>query len=71
MKKYKVQAILVERNPLGVQETITNSYTVTDWEEAIDHLMKKHKVSRSFLYIAMDLETQEIVFKTNENKYTK
>ena len=71
MKKYKVQAILIERNSLGVQETITNSYTVTNWEEAIDYLMKKHKVSHSFLYIAMDLETQEIVFKTNENKYTK
>ena len=71
MKKYKVQAILIERTPIGMMETVTNSYTVENYQEALDHLMKKHRSSSSYLYIAMDLETQEIVFKSNENKFSK
>lgn len=70
MKKYRVQAILIETTAReGVRETITNSITCEDWEAGMDYLMKKHKASASFLYIAMDLETQEILAKTRENKY--
>jgi hypothetical protein len=70
MKKYRVQAILIERDNKGVErETITNSISCDDYLQGLDYLMKKHKASGSYLYIAMALETQEIVFKSKENKY--
>jgi hypothetical protein len=70
MTTYIIQAILIERDNKGVdRETIVNSYRSTDYLAALDHLMKKHKATGSYLYIAMNLETQEIVFKSMTNKY--
>lgn len=70
MKEYRVQAILIERDNRGIErETIVNSIKCEDYQQGLDYLMKKHKVSRLYLYIAMDIETQEIVFKSRENKY--
>ena len=69
MTEYIVQAILIERTWRGEAETVVNSLRTTDYQQALDYLMKKHKVSSSYLYIAMEVATQEIVFKSKENKY--
>lgn len=72
MKEYRIQAILIEHTAReGTIETITNSLRSTDYKAAIDYLMKKHRASRSYLYVAMDLETQDIVYKSDENPYCR
>lgn len=70
MKEYIVQAILIDDTGRVTIETVTASLRTTDYQAALDYLMKKHKSSHRYLYIAMDAETQEIVFRSKENKYS-
>ena len=65
MKEYRVQAILID----GTQERVVDSFKTTDYLQTLDFVMKRHKASNKYLYIAMDIETQEIVYKSSENKY--
>lgn len=69
MKEYRVQSILIDNTGRNEIETIVDSFKTTDYKKTLDFVMQKHKTSSSYLYIAMDIETQEIVFKSKENKY--
>lgn len=64
-KKFLVQAILSD----GDFETVIDSIKTDDSNRIIEFLMKKHKSSRKYTYIVMDILTQEIVMKTTNNKY--
>lgn len=69
MKEYRVQAILIDETGRNTVETVVDSFITTDYEKTLDFVMQRHKTSDSYLYIAMDIETQEIVFKSKENKF--
>lgn len=69
MKEYRVQAILIDTTGRNEIETIVDSFKTTDYEKTLDFVMQRHKVSSSYLYIVMDIETQEIIYKSKENKY--
>ena len=69
MKEYLVQAILIDNTGRTTIETVVNSRRTTDYEAALDDLMKLHIHSSSYLYVAIEIETQEIVFKSKANKY--
>ena len=64
-KKFLVQAILTDDNV----ETVIDSIKTDDSNRIVEFLMKKHKSSRKYTYIVMDIFTQEIVMKTTNNKY--
>ena len=63
--KYLVQAILVD----GEIETVTDSIKTDDFSKTLDFVMKRHKTSREHVYLAMEVESQTIVERTNKNKY--
>ena len=65
MGKYLVQAILIA----GVNELVTDSIKTDDYKATLDFVMKRHKASNKYLYIAMEIETQKEVFRTDKNKY--
>ena len=69
MKEYRVQAILIDNTGVKTVETVVNSFLTTDYEKTLDFVMKKHKASNSYLYIVLDIEKQEIIYKSKENKY--
>ena len=69
MKEYRVQAILIDNTGKTEIETVVDSFKTTDYQKTLDFVMQRHKTSSSYLYIVMDIETQEIVFKSKENKY--
>lgn len=69
MKEYRVQAILIDNTGINEVETVVDSFKTTDYEQTLDFVMKRHRHSDSYLYIAMETETQEIVFKSKANKY--
>ena len=69
MKEYKVQAILIDNTGVNTVETVVNSFVTTDYENTLDFVMKKHKSSNKYLYIVLDIEKQNIVYKSKENKY--
>lgn len=71
MKQYIIQSILIDEHGPKTIETVTHSLRSSDYETALDYLMKKHRSSRSFLYIVMDIETEEIIIRTKENKYSR
>lgn len=71
MKEYRVQAILIDETGRNTIESVVDSFKTTDYEKTLDFVMKRHIHCDSYLYIAMDIETQEIVFKSKENKYAK
>ncbi len=69
MKEYIVQAILIDNTGANEVETVVNSFLTTDYKKTLDCVMKRHKSSNSYLYVALDVETQEIIYKSKENKY--
>ena len=69
MEKYRVQAILIDTTGYKTITTITNSYTTSDYEAALDQLMKKHKSCNHYLYNVLDLNTDELIYSSMENKY--
>lgn len=69
MTEYRVQAILIDETGRNTIETVKESFRTTDYKATLDMLMKKHRFSNSYLYIAMAIDTQEVVFKSKENKY--
>ena len=69
MKKYRVQAILIDTTGNKTIETITDSYTTPNYEETLDRIMKKHKSSNHYLYNVLDLDTVELIYSSAENKY--
>lgn len=69
MKEYRVQAILIDETGRNTIETVVDSFRTTDYEKTLDFVMGRHKVSSSYLYIVMDIETQEIIYRSKENKY--
>ena len=68
-KEYRVQAILIDVTGESVIETIIDSFLTTDYKKTLDTVMKRHKNSNKYLYIVLDIETQEIIYKSKENKY--
>ena len=71
MKEYRVQAILIDETGRNTIESVVDSFRTTDYQKTLDFVMKRHIHCDSYLYIAMDIETQEIVFKSKENKYAR
>ena len=69
MKEYRVQAILIDETGRNTIESVVDSFKTTDYKKTLDFVMQRHKISDSYLYIVMDIETQEIIFKSKENKY--
>ena len=69
MKKYRVQAILIDATGNKTIETIINSYTTPDYEAALDQLMKKHKSCNHYLYNVLDIDTDKLIYSSMENKY--
>jgi hypothetical protein len=69
MKEYRVQAILIDDTGRNEIETVVDSFKTTDYKKTLDFVMQRHKISSSYLYIVMDIETQEIIYKSKENKY--
>lgn len=64
--KYLAQAILID----GEVETVVNSIKTDDYNATIRFLMQRHKSSSQYLYIAMDIETQEILVHTEQNLFS-
>ena len=71
MKKYLVQAILIDNTGRETIETVINSIRTDDDKAAVEYLMKKHRGSDKYLYNVMDLETQEIIISTTRNIYQR
>lgn len=69
MKEYRVQAILIDETGRNTIETVVDSFKTTDYEKTLDFVMQRHKISDSYLYIVMDIETQKIIYRSKENKY--
>ena len=70
MKRYRIQSILIEYDNRGrCRETITHSIRCEDYQAGLEYLMKKHRVSGSFLYNVLDLETGELLVSTKTNPY--
>lgn len=69
MKLYRVQAILIDNTGRNEIETVVDSFLTSDYIKTLDFVMQRHKISSSYLYIVMDIETQEIIYKSKENKY--
>jgi hypothetical protein len=70
MAKYRVQAILIDETGRNTIETVVDSFSTDDYEKTLDFVMKRHKISSSYLYIVMEIETQKIIYKSKENKYS-
>lgn len=70
MKEYRVQAILIDETGRNTIETVIDSFRTGDWKKTLDYAMQRHKISSSYLYIVMDIETKEIIYKSKENKYS-
>ena len=60
---------MIDETGRNIIETVIESVLTEDWKSSIDKLMKRHRHSRAYLYIAMNSETQEMVFKSKINKY--
>lgn len=69
MTEYRVQAILIDNTGRNEIETVVDSFRTTDYEKTLDFVMQRHKTSSSYLYIVMEIETQNIIYKSKENKY--
>lgn len=63
--KYLVQAILIDCDI----ETVQDSFKTDNYHEVLDFVMKRHKNSNSYIYIVLDLNTQEALIRTTENKF--
>ena len=63
--KYLVQAILID----GDLETVIDSIKTDNYQETLDFVMKRHKISSSYLYIVLELDTREVLIRTKENKF--
>ena len=67
-KKFLVQSILFDDNG---QETIIESIKTDNYTKTIDLLMQRHKHSNKYVYIAMQINDQNVIYKIRENKYFK
>lgn len=61
--KYLVQAILHD----GEIETVIDSFKTDDYKQTIEFLMKKHRNCNRYQYVAMDIETGELLENTTKN----
>ena len=68
-KMYLIQAILIDDTGRNTIETVVNSIKSDDYNTAIEFLMKKHKNSTHYLYRAIEIENQQVVASTTENKF--
>ena len=69
MKEYRVQAILIDSTGRNKIETVIDSFKTTDYEKTLEFVMKKHRFCNDYLYVAMEIENQKIIFKSKENKF--
>ena len=69
MKEYRVQAILIDNTGRNEIETVIDSFKTTDYEKTLEFVMKKHRYCSDYLYVAMEIENQKIIFKSKENKF--
>ena len=65
MERFLVQAILID----GDSQHPTDSFKTDDLQATIDFVMKRHKSSNKYLYVAIEINTQKEVFRTDKNKY--
>ena len=68
--KYLAQAILIDNTGINTVVTVVDSFKTDDYNATFDFLMKRHRNSTSYLYKAIEIETQEVVASTTYNKYT-
>lgn len=68
--KYLVQAILIDNigktTPI---ETVVDSIKTDNLDETLEFVMKRHKHCPHYIYVAMKIETQQIVLKTGYNLF--
>lgn len=69
MKEYRVQAILIDNTGRNEIETVVDSFKTTDYEKTLEFVMKRHRFCGDYLYVAMEIENQKIIFKSKENKF--
>ena len=69
MKEYRVQAILIDNTGRNEIATVIDSFKTTDYEKTLEFVMKKHRFCGDYLYVAMEIENQKIIFKSKENKF--
>ena len=69
MKEYRVQAILIDSTGRNKIETVIDSFKTTDYEKTLEFVMKKHRFCGDYLYVAMEIENQKIIFKSKEHKF--
>ena len=67
--KYLAQAILIDNTGINTVETVVDSFRTDDYNATFDFLMKRHRNSTSYLYKAIEIETQEVVASTTQNKF--
>ncbi len=62
--KYLVQAILIDNIGKTTIETVVDSIKTDNLDETLEFVMKRHKHCPHYIYVAMKIETQQIVLKT-------
>lgn len=67
--KYLVQGILIDNTGKNTIETPIDSIKSDDYMSTIEFIMKRHKSSPHYLYRAIEIETQKVVFSTTKNKF--
>lgn len=67
--KYLAQAILIDNTGRDTIETVIDSIKTDNDRETVKFLMKRHRTNPHYLYVVMDIETQEVVIHTDRNIY--
>ena len=68
-KEYRVQAILIDNTGRNTIETVIDSFRTTDINKTLEFVMKRHRTSNSYLYTVLDIEAQNLIYKSMKNKY--
>ena len=68
-KIYRVQTLLIDDTGADVIRTVIDSFLTDDRQKTLDFAMKRHKNNNKYWYVVIDVETQEIIYKSKENKY--
>ena len=64
--KYLVQSLITTDDGIS---SVVDSIKTDDYKKIIDWLMQKHHNVNYYAYIAMEIESQSIVLKVENNKY--
>lgn len=67
--KYLAQAILIDDTGRNTVETVIDSFKTDDYPATVEYMMRRHRNSTHYLYRVIEIETQEVVISTTENKF--